>query len=433
MTQYQIVSLILIVMMPIHVRRRSHCFETIVFKALLLVVSDSPFRLVPRPCTLDASLHHLLLGTEDSCDSGQCINKDVSTCEGTFCNPQMCDPDTGSCIAAPRPCLNCQTCDGVNAECLTPTQDTANFLSLKVEVRTGKKTMGCVKIMAMTMVSNPCLHFPLLCHDLSPGPSNLTDNYGSETSWKLNKNDVSNTEIIDEQTLGSYSDGSGRLFDYEYSLTCGTYAFTMMDDFSDGMCCGNSGDGYYKLVLDDVVVGRGDKFFAEEVASFDVDPESAALPTPSPTEAPVGGNGPTDAPTNKPTSSSCIECSDIETTWMSEFSQDCTTSDLINTKCNLSDKWSSKKFCQLSCYNAGFGYSGDVCCNGNTLVCIRCTDSGNTWMTTSGDDCATSDSIATKCNKSSKWGLKKFCQLSCYNAGYGYSGDVCCIDERRHL
>ena len=50
-------------------------------------------------------------------------------------------------------------------------------------------------------------------------------------------------------------------------------------------------------------------------------------------------------------------------------------------------------------------------------------------MTTTGDDCATSESIKNKFNKSSKWGFKKLCQLSCYNSGYGYSGDVLCNAE----
>ena len=187
MRQYQIAWLIMIVTMPMNVRWRPRCFETIVLKVLLLVVSDPPFQLVPRPCTIDASPHHLLLGTEDSCELVQCINQDVSICEGTFCDPRICYPDTGSCVAAPRPCLNCQICDGANSKCLTPPQDTANFQNLKVEVNTGNKTIGRVKKMGMTAVSNPSPHFPLLCHDLPPEPSNLTDYYGSETSWKLKK------------------------------------------------------------------------------------------------------------------------------------------------------------------------------------------------------------------------------------------------------
>lgn len=45
---------------------------------------------------------------------------------------------------------------------------------------------------------------------------------------------------------------------------------------------------------------------------------------------------------------------------------DCATDTTrMNNKCNKSNWWTSKKYCQLSCYNAGNGYPGDVCCNGS--------------------------------------------------------------------
>merc|ERR1719203_2707135 len=78
-------------------------------------------------------------------------------------------------------------------------------------------------------------------------------------------------------------------------------------------------------------------------------------------------NAPTLNPTSpEPTPSTCIVCDDAETGWQDKNGYDCTTDAVrINDKCNKSEKWKKNKFCRLSCYNAGNGYPGDVCCNGN--------------------------------------------------------------------
>jgi len=69
-------------------------------------------------------------------------------------------------------------------------------------------------------------------------------------------------------------------------------------------------------------------------------------------------------PSNTPAPTpACIICDDVETTWMTNNGKDCTTSDLIDSKCNKDTQWIANKFCQLSCYNAGYGYPGDVCCS----------------------------------------------------------------------
>jgi len=51
-------------------------------------------------------------------------------------------------------------------------------------------------------------------------------------------------------------------------------------------------------------------------------------------------------------------------------------------------------------------------------------------MRNKGYDCATDTvRINNKCNKDGKWTKFKYCQLSCYKAGNGYPGDVCCDDD----
>lgn len=58
----------------------------------------------------------------------------------------------------------------------------------------------------------------------------------------------------------------------------------------------------------------------------------------------------------------CIQCNDNETQGMKKKGQDCATIDLGN-KCNRNNNWKKRKFCQQSCYDAGLGYDGDVCCS----------------------------------------------------------------------
>merc|ERR1711937_99623 len=60
----------------------------------------------------------------------------------------------------------------------------------------------------------------------------------------------------------------------------------------------------------------------------------------------------------------CVHCDDEETPWMKKNNHECTSSVVLDQKCNKSDRWLKKKYCQLSCYNRGYGYTGDVCCNG---------------------------------------------------------------------
>merc|ERR1711862_1048499 len=70
----------------------------------------------------------------------------------------------------------------------------------------------------------------------------------------------------------------------------------------------------------------------------------------------------TSPPTQSPTSPQCTPCDDRGTPTMSVKGKDCTSINLAG-KCSNKSYWIKNKFCQLSCYNAGLGYDGDVCCN----------------------------------------------------------------------
>jgi len=151
-------------------------------------------------------------------------------------------------------------------------------------------------------------------------------------------------------------------------------------------------------------------------------------------------SSPTKAPSSSAPSSSCIHCSNVASSYMIKNGKDCTAVNLAD-KCTKKDSWISSKLCQLSCYDVGLGYEGDVCCNGNissptkapsssapSSSCIHCDNVAPNYMIQNGKDC-TAVNLANKCTKKYSWISSKFCQLSCYDSGLGYEGDVCCNGE----
>merc|ERR1711971_639377 len=61
-------------------------------------------------------------------------------------------------------------------------------------------------------------------------------------------------------------------------------------------------------------------------------------------------------------------------------------------------------------------------------ACIVCDDEPTKGMKKKGNIC-TDINLKNKCNKNASWIKKGYCQLSCYNEGLGYDGDVCCTDR----
>jgi hypothetical protein len=64
---------------------------------------------------------------------------------------------------------------------------------------------------------------------------------------------------------------------------------------------------------------------------------------------------------NVGTAQSSSSCTDEVSDWMSENDKDCSWAWGLENNCNKDDTWVAQKTCQQSCYDAGFGYSGDVC------------------------------------------------------------------------
>lgn len=72
---------------------------------------------------------------------------------------------------------------------------------------------------------------------------------------------------------------------------------------------------------------------------------------------------PSSTPSKVPSPMPCIECSDKKDQKMIKKNMECSTAkSYIEKKCNIHEKWISKKYCQLSCFNVGLPYDGDVCC-----------------------------------------------------------------------
>jgi len=86
---------------------------------------------------------------------------------------------------------------------------------------------------------------------------------------------------------------------------------------------------------------------------------ASCLPLSETTSEPT--KAPTEASPSSPPSSSCTICDDDPTNGMKKKGKTCTDINLKN-KCNKNASWIKKGYCQLSCYNEGLGYEGDVCC-----------------------------------------------------------------------
>ncbi len=86
-----------------------------------------------------------------------------------------------------------------------------------------------------------------------------TDQYGSETSWRINRggSQVANGSGYNSNT--SYSE--------EFCFSDGSYTFTIDDSFGDGICCG-FGNGFYRLTSNGTELVSGGEFGSTETMSF---------------------------------------------------------------------------------------------------------------------------------------------------------------------
>lgn len=96
-----------------------------------------------------------------------------------------------------------------------------------------------------------------------------TDNYGSETRWKL-----FNPDGTVFAQGGPYPNGNQPAHTYDWTLddlTC--YKLQVTDAYGDGMCC-SYGQGYYKVMVDGNIILQGGQFAAEDNKLFKTDAAS---------------------------------------------------------------------------------------------------------------------------------------------------------------
>jgi len=87
-----------------------------------------------------------------------------------------------------------------------------------------------------------------------------TDEWPTDTSWKI---EDGNGEILHSESEYHWRDEKFKIFNYEYCLPVGCHDFVIDDSNNDGICCGWTGDGYYKASL----YGRKEVFNGGEFRS----------------------------------------------------------------------------------------------------------------------------------------------------------------------
>mmetsp|Transcript_12657 Transcript_12657/g.18952 ORF Transcript_12657/g.18952 Transcript_12657/m.18952 type:complete len:97 (+) Transcript_12657:1-291(+) len=88
--------------------------------------------------------------------------------------------------------------------------------------------------------------------------------------------------------------------------------------------------------------------------------QPSSMPSAMPSSMP--SSEPTSEPSSMPSSTDCTICDDERTPWMKDNGKYCTNSYFTENFCNKKQYWKNNKFCRRSCYDAGYGYAGDVCC-----------------------------------------------------------------------
>ncbi|RRS09552.1 MULTISPECIES: endonuclease [unclassified Pseudoalteromonas] len=111
---------------------------------------------------------------------------------------------------------------------------------------------------------------PTSCQSNSLNLALITDNYASETSWK-----ITNTAGSTMASGGNYSNNQS--VNEGICLADGNYTFTILDSYGDGICCSN-GSGQYTLTHGSKTIASGGQFTSRQDHSFSL---GSTLPPPT--------------------------------------------------------------------------------------------------------------------------------------------------------
>ncbi len=134
-------------------------------------------------------------------------------------------------------------------------------------------TISGSETISVTGASNGCSSIDSVEVGLSTGASYFvieiqTDEYGYETTWKLD-DDQGSTVASHTISANGYLDNFAVYRDTIHCALVGScYSFTIYDDYGDGMCC-EYGNGLYKVTQDDgTILAQGASFGASETKAF---------------------------------------------------------------------------------------------------------------------------------------------------------------------
>ncbi len=134
----------------------------------------------------------------------------------------------------------------------------------------------------------------------------FTDNHGEDISWDFKDYRTGDIVLVSNDTYPANEE-----IIEEGCIESNCYVFTIRDSYGDGLCCDNA-SGYYKLFINNYMVGEGSKFEKEEIILFGKCRQiDAPVPTSSPPiritsapskiDAPVPTSSPSIRITNAPT------------------------------------------------------------------------------------------------------------------------------------
>lgn len=222
---------------------------------------------------------------------------------------------------------------------------------------------------------------------------------------------VSTQEIVDFSNVLSES---GVAHEY-YEVPGGGHfmvPFNQVASVSGGVF--NADDGYSSFIRNAILL----------VDSVPIGAPSDTFP-PTSTSTYLTSSVSSSAPSAAPPNTSCVQCNNKETKWMADNGKTCEVGSdwFIQNRCASDSFWVREQYCRKSCYDAGRGYEGDVCC---TNECNPCDDKPPSWTA----DCSfvTSGEVSYKCSNSAWWINNRFCRRTCADIGLGYEEDNCCLD-----
>jgi hypothetical protein len=188
-------------------------------------------------------------------------------------------------LNAEVPCINDSGCDDgiacttntcLNNTCMPVPEEVGCTPSPTSSKPTSKPTTSKPTSSPTTSkpTSSPTVFAPCNGNQMKVEVKVLTDNYPGETSWKLT-NQCNSSQV--NETSGVPYTQSSTLYRFTKCLPTGSYVYTIMDTYGDGICCG-FGTGSYEVLVDGNSTLTGGLFAFSETKTFGTTCVSPTIP-----------------------------------------------------------------------------------------------------------------------------------------------------------